>query len=164
MDSKYRISVSRPNTYLACFVILKYHCWFGAAISTCVFFSLSAQCLSIPKHLQGQISEFQGWSSKIWKINKFPHFFYYLPSAGLIFSKFISIINLQSYYRWNKTEIPLCFCITSITEATKGVSTIAKFMIHIINVGNRSALFFHLKLNTPLLFPCIYVALSTSYI
>lgn len=124
------------------------------------------QCLSILKHLWDQISEFQGWSNsnKIWKMNKFPHIFCYLPSAGLIFSKFISIINLQRCYRLNKTDISLGFCIIFITEATKGVSRIAEFMIHIISVGNRPALFFHLSCNTPLLFPCIYVALSISYI
>jgi len=74
------------------------------------------------------------------------------------------MINLQSGYRWNKIEILLCFCFTSITEGTEGMSTITKFMILIIRICNRSALFFHLKLKTPVLFPCIYVAPSISYI
>lgn len=39
-----------------------------------------------------------------------------------------------------------------------------KFFILIIRIGNRSALFFHLKLKIPLLFPHIYVALPISYI
>lgn len=163
-DSKYMTRVSRPNTYLTCFVIFKNLFWFEwCYIYHCLVFFIYR--VHTPKYSQG-LSKFWCWSknNKIWKINTLPCFFYYLPSAGLIFSKCISITYMQSCYRWNKIELLPCFCITSITEATEGMSSIAKFMILILRISNRSALFFHLKLKTLLLFPRIYVALSISYI
>lgn len=126
---------------------------------------LSSESVLTPKCSSG-LSEFWGWSknNKTWKINTFPCFFCYLLSAGLIFSMCISIITLHSCYRSDKIELLLCFYITSITEATEEMSSVAKFLILILRIGERSALFFHLKLKTPLLFPCIFVALFISYI
>lgn len=174
VDSKYRtrVLVSRPNTFLKCFVILKYLCWLqGCDIYLCllfficlllfIFYFLYHNACPFPniykaKFQNSEVIRFGKW------INFLISFIVCLCRAHVFQVRFHNKSAKLLEMKQNQ-KIP-CFHITSITETTKGESTIAKFVIHIRSVGNRSALFFHLKCNTLLLLPCIYIALSISYI